>query len=278
MLATKVAGYVKDAIAFVTGSATKKAAQMGLNVAQAQGAVAASANAPPPFGFASAAAMIALLAGIGIAIGGGGSSGSFAPTNEGTGTVFGDTEAKSSSIKNSIEILSDNSELMLPLTSAMLSSLRNIESSIGGVTNLVIRQATGEGFNIVEGFKQNGIGKGIESTVSTLNKLTFGLADTLSFGLFSAIGKALGGLFGTKTTIKGQGLYGASQDLGSILSQGFDLQEYVDIQTKKKAFGITTSKKNSTRYSDANQELENQFSLIFTGFYDSIVAAYGFKC
>ena len=91
------------------------------------------------------------------------------------------------------------------------------------------------------------------------------------------LGKALGGLFGTKTTIKGQGLYGASQDLGSIVSQGFNLQEYVDIQTKKKALGITTSKKNSTRYSDANQELENQFSLIFTGFYDSIVAATGSK-
>ena len=105
--------------------------------------------------------------------------------------------------------------------------------------------------------------------------MTFGLADTLTLGLFSSIGKALGGLFGTKTTIKGQGLYGASQDLGSILSQGFDLQEYVDVQTKKKTFGITTSKNNSTRYSDANQELENQFNLIFTGFYDSIVAASG---
>ena len=87
------------------------------------------------------------------------------------------------------------------------------------------------------------------------------------------LGSLLGGLFGTKTTIKGQGLYGGSQDLGSILSQGYNLQEYVDIQTKKKAFGVTTSTKNKTRYSDANQELENQFSLIFTGFYDSIVAA-----
>lgn len=28
---------------------------------------------------------------------------------------------------------------MLPLTSAMLRSLRNIESSIGGVTNLIVR-------------------------------------------------------------------------------------------------------------------------------------------
>ena len=273
MLATKVAGYAKDAIAFVTGSATKMAAQMGLNVAQAQGAVAASANAPPPFGFASAAAMIALLAGIGIAIGGGGSSGSFAPTNEGTGTVFGDTEAKSSSIKNSIEILSNNSDLMLPLTSAMLASLKNIESSIGGVTNLVLRQVTGtQGFNVTEGFNQNGFGSILQKSIESTFKVLF-LGDFLGIG--KALGGLLGGLFGSKTTIKGQGLYGASQDLGSILSQGFDLQEYVDIQTKKKALGITTSTKNSTRYSAANKELENQFSLIFTGFYDSIVSASG---
>ena len=307
MLATKVAGYTKDAIAFVTGTATKIAAQIGLNVAQAQGAVAASANAPPPFGFASAAAMIALLAGIGIAIGGGGSSGSFAPTNEGTGTVFGDTEAQSSSIANSIDLLSENSDLMLPLTSAMLASLKNIESSIGGVTNLVIRNSVGSKLagGVNQGFSPNTLGKALSNpTVGSLGGMIGGgaLAATtgvsaimggLGMGAMGALaiagpiglavgallgptlGKALGGLFGTKTTIKGQGLYGGSQDLGDILSQGYDLKEYVDIQTKKKAFGITTSTKNSTRYSDANQELENQFSLIFTGFYDSIVAASG---
>lgn len=288
MLATKVAGYAKDAIAFVTGTATKIGAQMGLNVAQAQGAVAASANAPPPFGFASAAAMIALLAGIGIAIGGGGTSGSFAPTNEGTGTVFGDTEAQSSSIKNSIEILSNNSDLMLPLTSAMLASLKNIESSIGGVTNLVIRNAVGSKLasGVNQGFSPNLLGKVLSNpTVGVLGGLGMGAMGALAIAgpigmaigaiLGPTLGKALGSLFGSKTTIKGQGLYGGSQNLGSILSQGFNLQEYVDIQTKKKAFGITTSTKNSTQYSAANQELEKQFSLIFTGFYDSIVSASG---
>lgn len=273
MLATKVTGYAKDAIAFVTGTATKIGAQMVLNVAQAQGAVASAANAPPPIGFASAAAMIALLTGIGITLNGGNASGSFETANTGTGTVFGDSEAKSASIVNSIDLLSENSDLMLPLTSAMLRSLRNIESNISGVTNLIIRQATGEGFNIAEGFKQNGIGKGIESTVSTLNNLTFGLADTLTFGLFSAIGKALGGLFGTKTTVKGQGLFADTQKLGDIITKGFDLFEYVDVQIKKKSFGITTSKKNKTQTSAADAALENQFTLIFSGFYDSILKA-----
>jgi chemotaxis signal transduction protein len=87
------------------------------------------------------------------------------------------------------------------------------------------------------------------------------------------LGKALGGLFGTKTTIKGQGLFGGAQSLGDILSGGFDLQEYVDVQVKKKTFGVTTSTKNKTQFAEANKELEKQFTLIFGGFYDSILSA-----
>lgn len=274
MLALELKGMLTSAATFVTTTATKIASQMGLNVTLAQGAAASAAQAPPPVGFASAAAMIALMAGLGIAIsGGGGSSGSFAASNTGTGTVFGDPEAQSASIANSIDLLSENSDLMLPLTSAMLRSLRNIESSIGGVTNLILRQETGKGFNIAEGFNQNMIGGTIEKTFSTLNTLSLGLFDTLSLGLFSSVGKLLGGLFGTKTKVKGQGLFGGAQSLGNILNDGFNLMEYVDIQVKKKTLGVTTSTKNKTKYASANKELENQFTLIFSGFYDSILSA-----
>lgn len=273
-LGMKIIGHAQEAAAFVMGSTTKIAAQSAQNVVQAQGAVASAANAPPPVGFAAAAAMIALLAGIGIAIGGG-SSGSFAPTNEGTGTVFGDKEAKSESIKKSIDLLADNSRVELPLTAAMLKSLRNIENNIGGLTNLLIRNPPAEGLaaSIGQGFKMDGIGKGITGAFDWVNKLTFGLADMFTLGLFSAFGKLLGGAFGKKVSIKGQGLYGGSQDLGGIVTDGFNLQEYVDIQTKKKSFGITTSTKNSTRYSKADQELANQFGLIFKNFYDTILMA-----
>lgn len=268
-MAIKLAGYAKDMAMFIGGVATKITAQMGLNVVQAQGAVASAAQAPPPVGFASAAAMIALLAGIGIAVGGGGgSSGSFAAANTGTGTVFGDSEVQSASIANSIDLLSENSDLMLPLTSAMLRSLRNIESSIGGVTNLILRQETGQGFNIAEGFNQNAIGGFLEKAG---NSFFAGIGDFL--GVNKMLGGLLGGLFGSKTTVKGQGLFGGAQSLGDILSGGFDLQEYVDVQVKKKTFGVTTSTKNKTKFAEANKELEKQFTLIFGGFYDSILSA-----
>lgn len=267
-MAIKLAGYAKDMAMFIGGIATKITAQMGLNVVQAQGAVASAAQAPPPVGFASAAAMIALMAGLGIAISSGSSSGYVDTSNQGTGTVFGDPEAQSASIANSIDLLSENSDLMLPLTSAMLRSLRNIESSIGGVTNLILRQETGQGFNITEGFNQNFIGGFLEKAG---NSFFAGIGDFL--GINKMLGGLLGGLFGSKTTIKGQGLFGGAQSLGNILKDGFNLKEYVDIQVKNKTLGVTTSTKNKTKYASANKELENQFTLIFSGFYDSILSA-----
>lgn len=275
MLALELKGMLTSAATFVTTTATKMAAQLGFNVAKGTEAVLTQGSGDPYTAFPRMAAMAAAVAALGVAIGSisGGSTGSFTAANNGTGTVFGDSEAQSASIANSIDLLSENSDLMLPLTSAMLRSLRNIESSIGGVTNLILRQETGKGFNIAEGFNQNMIGGTIEKTFSTLNTLSLGLFDTLSLGLFSSVGKLLGGLFGTKTKVKGQGLFGGAQSLGNILNDGFNLMEYVDIQVKKKTLGVTTSTKNKTKYASANKELENQFTLIFSGFYDSILSA-----
>ena len=212
----------------------------------------------PYTAFPRMAAMAAIVAALGVAIGSfsGGSSGSFAPTNEGTGTVFGDSEAKSASIANSIDLLSENSDLMLPLTSAMLASLRNIESSIGGVTNLIIRQATGEGFNIAEGFKQNTTGKLVggvgQVALGGVGAIGGALGGAFASGLLGAsagsalgiglgiatggiglllgsvLGKALGGLFGTKTTIKGQGLIEQEFKTASEKELSFFIEKYQD--------------------------------------------------
>lgn len=272
MLALELKGMLTSAATFATTTATKLAAQLGFNVAKGTEAVLTQGGGDPYTAFPRMAAMAAAVAALGVAIGSisGGSTGSFTAANNGTGTVFGDSEAQSASISNSIDILSENSDLMLPLTSAMLRSLKNIESSIGGVTNLILRQATGQGFNIQGGFTQNGIGNILQKSIQS----TF---DVLFLGDFLGIGKALGGLvgglFGSKTTVKGQGLFGGAQSLGDILSGGFDLQEYIDIQVKKKTLGVTTSTKNKTQFSAANKELENQFTLIFGGFYDSILSA-----
>jgi hypothetical protein len=58
---------------------------------------------------------------------------------QGTGSIFGDSSAKSDSIRRSIEQLTTNSNDMLPINQGMLTALQNIESSMTGLTNLVVR-------------------------------------------------------------------------------------------------------------------------------------------
>ena len=286
-LAIKVAGYAKDMITFIGGVTSKIAAQMGLNVVQAQGAVASAAQAPPPVGFASAAAMIALLAGIGIAISSSGSSGgsSYVDTsNQGTGTVFGDSEAQSASIANSIDILSDNSDLMLPLTSAMLRSLKNIESSIGGVTNLILRGDLGGDFSNLEfDGKLTGVVGAVDKTFTDSSKLmmnvfTLGLDKLLLGGALGnlaggIVSTVLGGVFGkTSQKVMASGLYAGDQKLSDILSNGINLKQYADVKTTKKSW-FSSSSSTRTQYASVDEELQQQFTLIFSGFYDTILSA-----
>jgi tape measure domain-containing protein len=272
-LALTLGGYVKSTAAFIMGATAKVASQAAVNVATGTEAVLNQGSGDPYTAFARMAAMAAIVAGLGIAVGGvagGSSSGTFEPTNEGKGTVFGDATAQSESIKNAMEILADNSDVTLPLTSAMLKSLQNIENSIGGLASLVVRGGVGTSLasGVTEGFASDKYGSYLEKAGNTGFA---GIGDFL--GLNKAIGSFLGGLFGSKTTIKGQGLAAGAQSLSGILDHGFGLNEYVDIETKKKKFGITTSTKNSTQYTKASQELSDQFTLVFKNLNDSILNA-----
>lgn len=271
-LALEIGGYIKSTTAFITSAATKIAAQMGVNTAKGVEAVLNQGTGDPYTAFGRMAAMAAVVAGLGIAIAGVNGSdakGGFASNNEGTGTVFGDTTAQSESIKKSIDLLAENSDVTLPLTSAMLKALQNIESNISGLANLLVRAGAGTSLSsgITEGFTQDKIGSFLEKAGNTVFA---GLGDFL--GLNKMIGGLLGGLFGSKVSLQGQGLFAGGQALTDILGSGFSLQEYVDINTKKKTLGVTTSNKNSTVYSQASEELSTQFTLIFKNFYDSILS------
>ncbi|MBY0303609.1 MAG: phage tail length tape measure family protein [Sphingomonas sp.] len=236
---------------------------------------------PFPLNIAAGAVTAGVIASLGIAIGGafGGGGAKPAAANDGTGTVFGDSAAKSESIAKSIDHLREVDTLTMRYSAAMLASLRSIEANIGGLTNLIIRTNGGEASaaGVQTGFKPTGVtgilGSAIQGVGSLLDKVP--IIGGILGGVVGAIGKLIGSLFGTKTSIIGQGIYGGAQSLGGILSGGFQGQYYTDVQKKKKFLGITTSTSYSTQYSNASAELERQFSLIFTGFYDAISAAAG---
>lgn len=235
-------------------------ANSGLRAAADGVAAVAKAIASLPFpanlvaGAATAAAIAAL--GISIVGGFGGGKNTLPKANEGAGTVFGDRDAKSESIKRAVDQLREVDTLTNTYARQMAGSLRSIESQIGGFAALVVRagEVNASG-GVTEGFKPNLIG-------SVLGKIPL-------------IGGFLSSLFGSKTEVVGGGLYGKSQSLGSILDSGFDAQTYSDVKKTKKFFGIKTSTSYSTRYGEADAGLENQFTLILRDFNAAITAAAG---
>ena len=258
---------------------------------------------PFPLNIAAGAATAAVIASLGIAIGGafGGGGAKPTPANDGTGTVFGDSAAKSESIAKAIDHLREVDTLTMRYSAAMLASLKSIEANIGGLTNLIIRTNGMEesAAGIQTGTKLTGllgtansmltgisnfassktgslIGAGIGMAIAGPIGAAIGfLGAKLLGGLGKVLGSIVNALFGTKTSIVGQGIYGGAQSVGSIMSGGFDASYYSDVKKTKKFLGISTSSSYSTQYTAADAELERQFSLIFEGFYGAISAAAG---
>jgi len=245
------------------------------------GAVEAVVNAikslPFPLNLAAGAATVGALASLGVSIAGSfGGKGSVTPANDGTGTVLGDTSAKSDSLQRSIDLLGDLEHSTMVYSGQMLTALRSIDSKIGGFASLIARTGNVDASAGVDaGFKTDATGKALGflaggGVLGSLLKDVPIIGDIL--GGLSGIVKSL---FGTKTKVVGSGLYGDAQALGDILSGGFDAQYYSDVEKKKKFFGVTTSTKVSTQYGDADPELANQFTLILRSFADAVLASAG---
>ncbi|MGR6329207.1 hypothetical protein ACU5AX_09085 [Sphingomonas sp. XXL09] len=251
--ALSVRAIAQDAIE--TGS--KIASSAARTAAHAvEAVVKAISSLPFPLNIAAGAATIAALAGIGVSVVGGLSGGksNVTPANTGTGTVLGNSQAQSASIKNSIDALKEVDTLTNSYAREMSASLKSIDSRIGNVASLVVRSGdTATQVGVTEGFKPNAIGSVL--------------------GAIPLVGGFLSSLFGSKTDILANGLYGSAQSLGSILSGGFNAQTYADVQKTSKFLGITTGKKTSTQYGSMNPNLASQFTLILRSFSDAIGAA-----
>jgi len=257
-------------------------------VAVAEGAANMFAAAGPG-GFPLVAAMLGVMASLGFAGGGGG--GAAPKYNDGKGTVFGDSDAKSDSIKRSLDLLGDIDTDMLAVSRQMAASLKNIESQIGGVTNLVLRNGLDNvegkmgirtGFNsAVPGFMTSGAALGaavggfliagpIGAAIGAIASKIPILGDILG-----GIGKLVGSLFGTKTKVVGSGIFGGPQSFGDIEDLGFAGQTFVDIKRTKKFLGVSTGSKYKTKYGDLDDSIEQQFGLLLTSFGDAIKLAAG---
>ena len=262
VVSAQVAGDKLTAASAVTSAGTIVAAKTAESTAAATAGVLNQAGGDPYTAMPRMVAMAAVMAALGfaVALSGGGSK---PATGDGTmsyatgkGTVFGDKDATSESIKNSLSILEDVDSLTMRYSFEMLKSLRSIEKSMTGVTNIILRnngmETTAAG--VIEGTALSGaVGMDIAANIPI-------------------IGKILGSLFGTKTTITGQGVYVNDASYEQIRNEDVNAGYYTDVNKKKKFFGITTSDKNSTNYQQSD-ELSQQFAKILNSFVDTVKSA-----
>lgn len=220
-------------------------------------------------GFAGVAAMVAVMGALGYGIAGGfdsssgdGRSSAEIQKTQNAGTVFGDPDAKSKSITKALENLEKNSDITLPYTEQMVSSLRNIDSAMSGLANIIIRTVgitTGSNMGIIEGRTKT-------SGDAILNM--FGINDSSLTKDLPMVGSLISGiqsLFGgVKTEITDSGL----QFKGSLgdLSQGKGISQYANVATTKSSwFGLSKDTSNET-VSKAFEETDavaQQFGRIF---------------
>jgi len=299
-LATAVSNAAKE-IALITGVTSAKvagdqiAAQSSIAAAgqeviaaqvagQANAVVAVTnqaAKGDPYSAWIRMAAMAAAMAALGFAVSGAGGGSGPNPASaaemqarQGTGTVLGDAAAKSNSIANSLDRLSDIDQLTMRYSAQMAASLRNIESSMGGLASIVVRTyglTTGNITGVQTGISTETFGQSMGAlgfmdriTEQALSQLP--VIGDLAKGLFSAFGS-------TKVKLIDSGV---QFDQGCIADYiaGLGMSQYGTLETTKKSwFGLSKSSSTSVVNQALDDEIKRQFGLLFASLDTSLVAA-----
>ena len=279
------------------------AAEVALTLVKGVNAVLTQGEGDPYTAFGRMAAMAAIVAGLGVAIssvgGGADTTAKDRQAANGVGTILGNANldakngalgAKSESIAHSLAIMEKNSGLGLAHTISMDSSLKQMVAGIGNLSSLLARSS------VTAAGGAAGVQTGTTSTLGTGGQLalsgaaTYGgavlggsiasvmtmgtigssltamgaVAGPIGMAIGAAIGFAVSKLIKTTTSIKDQGITGNAMSLGNVDALGFTAQAYADVNTKKKAFGISYSSKDSTQTAVLSDEMNKQFSMIIS--------------
>lgn len=213
-------------------------------VPKAISAVLTQGQGDPYTAFARMAAMTALVAGLGVAVGGGGGGGDLSKQRQetqGTGTVLGDSSAKSESIQRAIEAVEKNTYQDLAINTSMLASLRSIDNNIVGFASQLVQ------------------------STDVTGKYA---ATTGTMGGF--VGKIVNGLFGGKTSVQDTGFTLDPTSLGSALAQGVQAYQYSDMH---KSGGLFGSSKNWTDKTALGDDANRQFGQIIASLAESVTEA-----
>jgi len=263
--------------ALTTMSQVFHAAELAMTMAElvpkAISAVLTQGQGDPYTAFGRMAAMGALVAGLGVAIGGIGGGNTTAKDRQaaqGTGTVLGDSSAKSNSISRAIELSASNSSTQIDYLSGMLQSLRTIESNIGSFASQVLRNGDITDPNVGSLNTNNG-------GATTVTKLVLGglLGGPLITSLMPSfvnnfIGKVATSIFGGKQTLEDSGFTMSKASLAAILANGAKASSYADVKTSG---GWFSSDKHDTKTTSLGIDANQQFTLILKSMADGISSA-----
>jgi len=212
-----------DAASVAAAEAPKQAAYAATAYAKTLGSL------PFPFNLLAGAAVLAALAQVGAAIKGKPSGGSVPGVNDmktrqdaqGSGSVLGDSKAKSDSLEKALTHAQAYENRDLEYGSAMVRSLKSIDDQIGAVAAALARSFGAGGMLSTEG-----LALGKTGSAATLSNLGFAKSTT--------------------RTLQDQGVQFDAASLADIVAGGLSGSTYQQVleTTKKKAFGITTSSKS----------------------------------
>lgn len=221
-----------------------------------------------PFGMAAAGVAIAAV--LGGAFGGGGG----APTSsaerqrtQGSGSVLGDTDAKSESIMKSLEIMEKNSGLGLVQGGSMIIYLRAMATGLTSLAQQVVRTSgiTGNTPNSTMGGAASFVDKSVgwNPFTAIVDKVLGG-----RLGVWS--GKIANAIFGGKKSVQDTGFTMDKTTLGNAMNGGANASQYSDI---KKDGGWFRSDKYSTEKTSLGGDANAQFNLLIDGMYGTMVEA-----
>lgn len=238
MKAAEIAMELKSTVVSVAAGAAKFFAQSGW------------------VGFAGVAAMMAVLGGLGYAASSSDSISVPVPESPDTGTVLGDTTAKSESINNTYELLKD-------IHAEEYAELRGINQGVAslssGITNVITRL-----------FQASGLADYTGKTGKEYNLKPITMIDPVSKWL---AGFLVGGLFGTTTKkVTGSGIATGATSIADIMAGGnLAAQQYTTIQTTKKSW---FSKKVSYKdvFSDLDANTQKAMNDVFKSMGDTMIS------
>ena len=198
----------------------------------------------------------ALVASMGVQTGAAGSATATRTRQEsqGTGSVLGDTDAKSESILKATEITASATSELVGINRGMLHALRNLQT---GLTGAVTQLARGTGGDVP-----------LPNTDNLLLDMFTGAGIFDLFGL-NFVGDFLRSIFGGKVKLLDEGIQIEGGMLTDLMNETL-ARVFADIKIKK---NILDDYDLKTKFADLDDEIGKQFTLVFQSIFDTVEQA-----